>query len=171
MSPIDAPAMSRRPYQEHSNLVPDGKWILCCRFANPSDLSHDIRPASLGPAADPRACDCRTAGHSAWRIPALGSKGNPQPPDAGIYLGRVDGDRRVSGFFIHGLRLVGPFSPIHLLSAITLVSLWHAIRAARRGDIRRHRKTMVALFWMALILTGFFTFWPGRVMHQVVTGA
>ena len=76
-----------------------------------------------------------------------------------------------SGFFIHGLRLVGPFSPIHLLSAITLVSLWHAIRAARRGDIRRHRKTMVPLFWMALVLTGFFTFWPGRVMHQVVTGA
>ena len=46
-----------------------------------------------------------------------------------------------------------------------------AIRAARRGDIKRHRQTMVALFWMALILTGFFTFWPGRVMYQVVTGA
>jgi uncharacterized membrane protein len=30
---------------------------------------------------------------------------------------------------------------------------------------------MVALFWMALILTGFFTFWSGRVMYQVVTGA
>jgi uncharacterized membrane protein len=47
----------------------------------------------------------------------------------------------------------------------------YAIRAARRGDIKRHRQTMVALFWMALILTGFFTFWPGRVMYQVVTGA
>ena len=53
----------------------------------------------------------------------------------------------------------------------TLASLCYAIRAARRGDIRRHRQTMVALFWMALILTGFFTFWPGRVMYQVVTGA
>ena len=76
-----------------------------------------------------------------------------------------------SGFFIHVLKLVGPFSPIHLLSVLTLASLWYAIRAARRGDIRRHRQTMVALFWMALILTGFFTFWPGRVMYQVVTGA
>ena len=75
-----------------------------------------------------------------------------------------------SGFFIHVLKMVGPFSPIHLLSAVTLASLWYAIRAARRGDIRRHRRTIVALFWMALILTGFFTFWPGRVMHQVVTG-
>ena len=76
-----------------------------------------------------------------------------------------------SGFFIHVLKLVGPFSPIHLLSVLTLASLWYAIHAARRGDIKRHRQTMVALFWMALILTGFFTFWPGRVMHQVVTGA
>ena len=76
-----------------------------------------------------------------------------------------------SGFFIHVLKLVGPFSPIHLLSVLTLASLWYAIGAVRRGDIKRHRKTMVTLFWMALILTGFFTFWPGRVTYQVVTGA
>ena len=75
-----------------------------------------------------------------------------------------------SGFFIHVLKVIGPFSPIHLLSVLTLASLWYAIRAARRGDIKRHRRTMVALFWMALILTGFFTFLPGRVMYQVVTG-
>lgn len=76
-----------------------------------------------------------------------------------------------SGFFIHVLKVVGPFSPVHLLSVFTLASLWYAIRAARRRNIKRHRQTMVALFWMALILTGFFTFWPGRVLHQVVTGA
>tara|TARA_B100001248_G_scaffold15149_1_gene10115 strand:+ start:78 stop:476 length:399 start_codon:yes stop_codon:yes gene_type:complete len=76
-----------------------------------------------------------------------------------------------SGFFIHGLKLVRPFSPIHLLSVLTLASLWYAIRAARRGDIKRHCQTMVALFWMALILAGFFIFWPGWVMYQVVTGA
>ena len=77
-----------------------------------------------------------------------------------------------SGFFIHVLKLVGPFSPTHLLSVLTLASLWYAIRAARRGDIKRYRQTMmVTLFWMALILTGFFTFWPGRMMYQVVTGA
>ena len=76
-----------------------------------------------------------------------------------------------SGFFIHVLKLVGPFSPIHLLSVLTLASLWYAIGAVRRGNIKRHRQTMVVLFWMALILTGFFTFWPGWVMYQVVTGA
>jgi|TARA_X000000950_G_scaffold16586_1_gene18029 uncharacterized membrane protein len=75
-----------------------------------------------------------------------------------------------SGFFIHELKLVGPFSPIHLLSAFTLVALWYAVHAARQGNIRRHRTSMMALFWMALILTGAFTFLPGRLMHQVVTG-
>ena len=38
-----------------------------------------------------------------------------------------------SGFFIHVLKLFGPFSPIYLLSVLTLASLWYAIRAARRG--------------------------------------
>jgi len=75
-----------------------------------------------------------------------------------------------SGFFIHTIRLFGLFSPIHFLSAFTLASLWFAIRAARCGNIGQHRRTMVALFWMALVLTGAFTFLPGRVMHQVVTG-
>ena len=75
-----------------------------------------------------------------------------------------------SGFFIHVLRLFGPFSPIHLLSAVTLVSLWYAVRAARLGKIGQHRRIMVALFWMALVLTGAFTFLPGRLMHQVVSG-
>ena len=36
-----------------------------------------------------------------------------------------------SGFFIHVLKLVGPFSPIYLLSVLTIASLWYAIRAAR----------------------------------------
>lgn len=75
-----------------------------------------------------------------------------------------------SGFFIHVLRLFGPFSPIHLLSVFTLASLWYAVRAARLGKIGQHRRIMVALFWMALVLTGAFTFLPGRVMNQVVSG-
>ena len=36
-----------------------------------------------------------------------------------------------SGFFIHVLKLFGPFSLIHLLSVLTLASLWYAIRVAR----------------------------------------
>ena len=76
----------------------------------------------------------------------------------------------VSGLFIHEIRMVGLFSPIHFLSLVTLASLWVAVSRARRGDIAGHRLAMVLLFWLALGLTGAFTFWPGRVMHQVLFG-
>lgn len=76
-----------------------------------------------------------------------------------------------SSFFIFEIKLWGPFSPIHLLSIWTLGSLIVAIRAARKGDIRRHRIVMTSLFWLALVLTGAFTFLPGRIMHQVVFGS
>lgn len=75
-----------------------------------------------------------------------------------------------TGLFIHVLRMFGLFSPIHLLSLFTMYSLWRAVSQARRGDIAGHRRTMLLLFWLALALTGAFTFWPGRIMHQVVFG-
>ena len=75
-----------------------------------------------------------------------------------------------SGLFIHVLKMFGLFSPIHLLSIFTLYSLWNAVSQARRGDIAGHRCTMILLFWLALALTGVFTFWPGRIMYQVVFG-
>jgi uncharacterized membrane protein len=76
----------------------------------------------------------------------------------------------ISGLFIHEIRMFGRFSPIHLLSLLTLASLWVAISRARRRDIKGHRRVMVLLFWLALVLTGFFTFWPGRVMHELLFG-
>ena len=77
----------------------------------------------------------------------------------------------ISELFIRELRIVGPFSPIHLLSFITLASLWVAISRARRCDIAWHRRVMLLLFWLALGLAGAFTFWPGRVMREVLFGA
>ena len=77
----------------------------------------------------------------------------------------------ISGLFIHETRMVGLFSPIHLLSLLTLAGLWVAILRARSGNIAGHRRVMMLLFWLALVLTGLFTFWPGRVMHQLLFGA
>ena len=77
----------------------------------------------------------------------------------------------ISGFFIHTLRLFGLFSPIHLLPFVVFVSLYLAISAARRGDIARHRRVMIQLYVLALIVTGAFTFFPGRVMYKVLFGA
>ncbi len=75
-----------------------------------------------------------------------------------------------SGLFIHEIRLWGLFSPIHLLSFLTLISLWIAVQAARRGHIHRHKRIMTLLFFLALVVTGMFTLLPGRVMHVVVFG-
>jgi uncharacterized membrane protein len=77
----------------------------------------------------------------------------------------------VSGFFIHTIKLWGLFSPIHFLSALTIVALTRAIWCARTGRIRQHQRIMASLFWLALVVTGLFTFLPGRIMFAVVSGA
>tara|TARA_Y100001954_G_scaffold213312_1_gene241852 strand:- start:1423 stop:1815 length:393 start_codon:yes stop_codon:yes gene_type:complete len=77
----------------------------------------------------------------------------------------------VSSFFISSLRLWGAFSPIHLLSVWTLFSLGMAIYHARKDNIRQHKIWMVLLYVLALLVTGVFTLWPGRVMHAVLFGA
>ena len=74
----------------------------------------------------------------------------------------------VSSFFIHKIELWGAYSPIHLLSVWTIFSLGLAIYYVRVGNIKRHRQVMIALYGLALLLTGLFTLMPGRVMHQIV---
>lgn len=74
----------------------------------------------------------------------------------------------LSSFFIHELRLVGPWSPIHLVSVGTLWFLADGVRLARRGRISAHRRTMQGVFFGGLIVAGGFTFLPGRLMHEVM---
>ena len=76
----------------------------------------------------------------------------------------------VSSFFIHEIKLWGAYSPIHLLSIWTIISLGLAIYFVRVGNIKRHKQVMLALYGFALILTGLFTFMPGRVMYQIAFG-
>jgi len=75
-----------------------------------------------------------------------------------------------SSFFIHEIRLWGPFSPIHLLSIFTLVMLPLAVWHAHRHRVAFHRKAMLGLFFGALVIAGAFTFLPGRIMHAVAFG-
>jgi uncharacterized membrane protein len=76
----------------------------------------------------------------------------------------------VSSFFIHTIRLWGPWSPIHLLSLFTLIMLPLAVWRARRHQVERHRRAMTTLFAGALVIAGAFTLLPGRIMHDVVFG-
>jgi uncharacterized membrane protein len=74
----------------------------------------------------------------------------------------------VSSLLIHKIRLCGPWSPIHLLSILVLVTLPLAVMHARRHDIAQHRIAMLMLFTGALVIAGGFTFLPGRIMAAVV---
>lgn len=76
----------------------------------------------------------------------------------------------LSSFGIHGIRLWGPFSPIHLITIFTLVMLPIGVMYARRHRVRGHRITMISIFVGALVIAGAFTFIPGRLMYQVAVG-
>jgi len=76
----------------------------------------------------------------------------------------------ISSFWIHQIRLLGPWSPIHLLSVFTPIMLVLGVFYARRHNIRGHRITMISIFAGALVVAGVFTFVPGRIMHAVVFG-
>ncbi len=99
----------------------------------------------------------------------------PKGQVAHIWLGRVWVLLMVavtlSSFLIFEIRLLGPFSHIHVLSVFTLGVLYKSIRAVRRGQISVHRKAMTWLYCLSLLLAGAFTLLPGRIMHQVLFGA
>lgn len=75
-----------------------------------------------------------------------------------------------SSFWIHEIRLLGPWSPIHLLSIFTLIMLPIAVWRARQHRVADHRRIMTMTFVGALVIAGLFTFVPGRIMHAVFFG-
>ena len=76
----------------------------------------------------------------------------------------------ISSFWIQQIRLVGPFSPIHLLSILVLVTTPLAVWYAHTHRVTAHRGAMIKLYLFALIGAGVFTLLPGRIMHAVVFG-
>lgn len=76
----------------------------------------------------------------------------------------------VSAFFVHQIRLWGPWSPIHLLAIFTLTALPVAVWHAHSHAVHKHRNAMVSIFIGALVTAGAFTLLPGRIMHAVAFG-
>ncbi|MEM1390882.1 MAG: DUF2306 domain-containing protein [Pseudomonadota bacterium] len=73
----------------------------------------------------------------------------------------------ISSFFITGL--MGKwYSPIHALSAWTVLALPFAVAAARRRKIQEHRKAMTGMFFGGIIIAGLFSFLPGRIMWKML---
>ena len=76
----------------------------------------------------------------------------------------------LSSFWIHQLKVWGPWSPIHLLSIFTLVMVPLGVWRAHRHRVTDHRRIMIAVFSGALVVAGLFTLLPGRIMHAVIFG-
>lgn len=70
-----------------------------------------------------------------------------------------------SSFWVREIRLIGVWSPIHILSLITLASLFEAVRAARRGNIAAHKRANFGAMF-GLLGAGVFTLTPGRLLSE-----
>jgi uncharacterized membrane protein len=77
----------------------------------------------------------------------------------------------IGSFWISELQLWGRWSPIHILSMLVIVTVPLAVWRAHRHQVRDHKRGMIALYALALVVTGLFTLWPGRVMHSVLFGS
>lgn len=77
----------------------------------------------------------------------------------------------LSSVFIHEIRMWGDYSPIHILSAVTLINLPLAIWAARQGNVQRHKIAMQSTFVGGMVVAGGLTFLPGRLNHEILFGA
>lgn len=76
----------------------------------------------------------------------------------------------LSSFWINGIRLIGPFSPIHVLSVLTLFNVIWGLVEIKRGQYRAHERTMKLTAFWALGVAGLFTMLPGRLMNEALFG-
>lgn len=107
-------------------------------------------------------------GLGAWQI--IGPKGGPRHRYVGYVWCALMMSVAASSFWIHTYQLIGPFSPIHILSILVLINVPLAIRHARAGNIKMHKAYMKSLFYLGLLVTGAITLVPGRAMHAVLFG-
>jgi uncharacterized membrane protein len=73
-----------------------------------------------------------------------------------------------SSFWINEMKQFGDFSWIHGLSLLVLTMVPIALLAARRHNVTKHRSIMISVFVGGLLVAGFFTLMPGRIMHDVL---
>ena len=74
----------------------------------------------------------------------------------------------LSSFLIHEIQLVGPFSPIHLISVGVLISLYMGIKLAQSGNIKGHQQAMKSTYIGGIGIAGTLTLLPERLMYEVL---
>ncbi|MGB0423582.1 MAG: DUF2306 domain-containing protein [Flavobacteriales bacterium] len=69
-----------------------------------------------------------------------------------------------------GMQFFNHFGFIHLLSFLTIYTIPTAWIAARKGNIKSHKRKMIILYFAGLIVAGGFTLVPGRYLHGILFG-
>ncbi|MCE9523870.1 MAG: hypothetical protein K8S25_15745 [Alphaproteobacteria bacterium] len=64
----------------------------------------------------------------------------------------------------------GTLNPLHVFTAVTVLSLWGGLAGIRRGNVSMHAGSMTGLYVGGLIIAGVFAFIPGRTMWNVFFG-
>ena len=75
----------------------------------------------------------------------------------------------LSSFFIFGFRIWGPFSPIHLLSILTLFGSLRGVSLIRQGRRVEHAQQMQSLYFLALGIPGVFTLLPALAQSSDIS--
>lgn len=98
-------------------------------------------------------------------------KGSPEHRCLGYFWLFAMAVVALTSFFIRSTLAMSfnGFSPIHLLSVLTIFSIGSAIMLARRGKIAAHRKTLIALT-VSFLIAGVFTLAPHRIMGRILFG-
>ena len=70
---------------------------------------------------------------------------------------------------------VGPvflnhFGFIHLLSIVTIYTVPMAYKAAKSGNIKRHKNAMISLYLGGILLAGGISFMPGKLLNRWLLG-
>ena len=78
----------------------------------------------------------------------------------------------LSAIFIRDFALpnLAGYTPIHLLVPVTMLGLVGAFYALAKGNIVRHRQTMVSLYIGACVVAGGFSLLPGRLLGNLLWG-
>ena len=76
----------------------------------------------------------------------------------------------VTSIFIHKIKMWGDFSPIHLLTILTLITIPLGIWFARRGNFDAHRRVMQSTYLGGMVIAGGLTFLPGRMNFEMIFG-
>lgn len=99
----------------------------------------------------------------------LARKGTPRHKSLGKLWLALMGVTAVSTLFIRQVN-DGSLSLIHLFVPLTLVGIWQIISSARSGGLAAHRRHVVSLYIGALLIAGFTSFIPGRLMWHWLVG-